>query len=82
MVNFDDVDITNYEYHNNQTTYLFGIENANAGQAPSEKYGMALIIPIFVGIIVFAGMISAMVFYYSYLQEKRSRKQRQGVWSL
>ena len=59
------------EYLSNTTEWSV-LGDPNEGQGPSQRHGMALAIPIFVGIIVFSALITSAVFYCSYRQEKQS----------
>ena len=52
------------------TTMWSILGDPEEGQRPTQKYGMALVIPLVVGIIVLAAMITAAIFYCSYKQEQ------------
>lgn len=54
------------------TTEWRVVVDPSEGQGPSQKHGLALAIPIFVGILVFSALITAAVFYCSYKQEQQS----------
>ena len=56
--------------HPKNTTKWSILVDPEQGQRPTQKYGMALVIPLVVGIIVLAAMITAAIFYCSYKQEQ------------
>ncbi|CAB9497723.1 expressed unknown protein [Seminavis robusta] len=67
----DNGSASNYDFHNNQTEIVGFGGMFDSDSSPSKKYGMLLILPVFIALILFSCFVAISVFYCSYRQERR-----------